>query len=488
MLGPLAYPLVPAVLSGALEKAEVGVGVEPPEEAWDGLQSVSPLERRECWRFDRVDRAALWRLSILLQADDQAIPVSNLRDLDRAVKVAEAWSVSVHQEFHVGPDKTVVFLIGLEKPGEGGPEGPRIYGHALHFTQQHKWLGVVWDAALTFAPNLEHRIAAARAAFRPVLALARDGLAPLGEVRELIRTKVKGALFFAPVFLYMADGAVQKLDELEAEVERAIMGASPWVPGPAALRAETGTPLTWGEELILRVVVMRGQLWSLEENLLVKRAWRSSQSFQGHTFARASKTLLDELALPEIWDTPGWSASEEARTEAVQAYKGRIRAELEGRSAMRWRERMAMECPEKPYLSACPAPLSAAAILLAEDDMPAVWAADAWARLRVGITEATERGAKIGERRCPLCRQRSSGLGHLAYQCPQLNTERGWFLEASSAARRTELGKVQEGSWLLSVFSVVADPGDLSANVLFGAAIEEKLCEKQKEAARTRTT
>ena len=46
----------------------------------------------------------------------------------------------------------------------------------------------------------------------------------------------------------------------------------------------------------------------------------------------------------------------------------------------------------------------------------------------------------------------------------------------------------KEGSWLLSVFSVVADPGDLSANVLFGAAIEEKLCEKQKEAARTRKT
>ena len=201
MLGPLAYPLVPAVLSGALEKAEVGVGVEPPEEAWGGLQGVSPLERREGWRFDRVDRAALWRLLILLQAEDQAIPMSNLRDLDRAVKVAEAWSVSVHQEFHVGPDKTVVLLIGLEKPGEGGPEGPRIYGHALHVAQQHKWLGVVWDTALTFAPNLEHRVAAARAAFRPVLALARDGLAPLGEVRELIQTKVKGALFFAPVFL-----------------------------------------------------------------------------------------------------------------------------------------------------------------------------------------------------------------------------------------------------------------------------------------------
>ena len=33
MLGPLEYPLVPAVLSGALEKSGVGIGVAPPVEA-----------------------------------------------------------------------------------------------------------------------------------------------------------------------------------------------------------------------------------------------------------------------------------------------------------------------------------------------------------------------------------------------------------------------------------------------------------------------
>ena len=35
---------------------------------------------------------------------------------------------------------------------------------------------------------------------------------------------------------------------------------------------------------------------------------------------------------------------------------------------------------------------------------------------------------------------------------------------------------------------VVADPRDLGANVLFGAAMEEKLREEQKEAGRTRRT
>jgi len=134
-----------------------------------------------------------------------------------------------------------------------------------------------------------------------------------------------------------------------------------------------------------------------------------------------------------------------------------------------------MAYPERPYLAACPAPLSAAGILLAGDDMEAVWAADAWARLRLGVTQAAEVGERLGERRCPLCKKRSTGLGHLAHTCPKLATERGWFLEASSAARRAELARTGDGGWAMSVFSVVADPQDLGANALFGAAIEEKL-------------
>ena len=61
---------------------------------------------------------------------------------------------------------------------------------------------------------------------------------------------------------------------------------------------------------------------------------------------------------------------------------------------MRWWEKVAMECPAPPYLAARPAPLSAAAILLAEDDMSAGWAADAWARVLVGMRKPREGGGR----------------------------------------------------------------------------------------------
>ena len=185
--------------------------------------------------------------------------------------------------------------------------------------------------------------------------------------------------------------------------------------------------------------------------------------------------MLDELALPEIWEVPGWSDTEPDRRRAVVDYKKRIRGELEERSATAWRERVVLECPERPYLAASPAPLSAAGIMLGVDDMGAVWSADAWARLRIGITSASEPGVKQGEKNCPLCNQRSSGLGHLAGSCPKLIQERASYLRAITSARKTELATAGEGGWAMSVFSVVADPHDLSANVRFGAAIESRL-------------
>ena len=148
---------------------------------------------------------------------------------------------------------------------------------------------------------------------------------------------------------------------------------------------------------------------------------------------------------------------------------------LEERSATAWRERVVLECPERPHLAATPAPLSAAGIMRGVDDMGAVWSADTWARLRTGITSASEPGMKQGERNCPLCNQRSSGLGHLAGSCPKLIQERASYLRAITSARKTELATAGEGGWAMSVFSVVADPHDLTVNVHFGTAIKNRL-------------
>ena len=230
--------------------------------------------------FEAADNSGSWRLHILLQADDQAIPAGSLTALAKAIAVAESWSIVVHQAYHVSPDKTVILLIGIALPATGTVQAPEIYGQKLTFTGEHKWLGVIWDTGLTFEPNFLLRTAAARAAFKPVLALVRDGLASLGEAHVLQSSKVQGALFFAPVFLFLAEDSRMRLDALQEEFARELLAGDKWGLRPAALRAEMGAALTWGEESALRVVCMRAELWTLPDGLTVKRTvgtclWRT---------------------------------------------------------------------------------------------------------------------------------------------------------------------------------------------------------------------
>jgi len=95
-------------------------------------------------------------------------------------------------------------------------------------TTTKKWCGIIWDSPLSFTPFLRASIAAARTAFQPLIALAREGAAPVEELREVMRAKVEGTLFFAAMFTALAEGAIGELDQLQVELEGTLAGAPPW--------------------------------------------------------------------------------------------------------------------------------------------------------------------------------------------------------------------------------------------------------------------
>jgi hypothetical protein len=61
--------------------------------------------------------------------------------------------------------------------------------------------------------------------------------------------------------------------------------------------------------------------------------------------------------------------------------------------------------------------------------------------------------------------------------CEELHQERLDFLALASSARREAMRRKEEGEWTMHIFTVVADPADLKANVIFGAAVEARLRE-----------
>ena len=160
----------------------------------------------------------------------------------------------------------------------------------------------------------------------------------------------------------------------------------------------------------------------------------------------------------------------------VTSYKQRIRMELEARSAEAWRAAMASGNAALVHLYACPAPVSAATLFLNKDDMEAVWAADKWGAVRMGLVQVTAGGARVGE--CLLCGTQGGGLGHIARGCPQLGAARIRYWAQVTTARRQQLQKAGEGSWALAMFSVVADEQDLRAAVMFGDAVVKRIQER----------
>ena len=66
MLGPLEYPLIPAVLSDSLANAKTGVGVAAEEGVLASLEGKDPLAEEDTHFFEEADARAPWRMPILL--------------------------------------------------------------------------------------------------------------------------------------------------------------------------------------------------------------------------------------------------------------------------------------------------------------------------------------------------------------------------------------------------------------------------------------
>ena len=322
------------MLGKMLAEPGAGIGMGVPNQALDSLRGLDALSVDSASHFAQVDAAALSRVHLLLIADHQIFPESCLLRLQRSADIASEWALASHQEYHVSsPDKTAILLLG-------GAARPEVYnaspvvlcGTPIPCTLTKKFAGIVWDHQLSFLPFLVNRVAAARSAFRPVLALAVEGLIPLSELREVIRAKVEGASFYGAMFTFMAPGAADRLDDLQVEFERSLLSALKWFARSLA-RAVGGWMLCWGERLCFEVMAFRAELWCCSASLLVRQAWDAAQLFPGRTFARCSRGLLIELDVPEVFNFHGWSEFIDDAEPVLNNYKAHIRSVIEQRGA-----------------------------------------------------------------------------------------------------------------------------------------------------------
>lgn len=270
MMGPLCYPLLPNMLVKLLEKANAGVGTSTPPAAKHVMANLNPCSASDAAKFAEGENLAQLRILILLHADDQAMPECSIPRLQAAVSIAEEWSGCTHQEYHLGATKSVVIVFRSSQDLEMyRSHGIHLNGHALSGSAEHKWLGVIWDSHLTFAPFLQTRMKAAWGAFAPIKGSGSSHAVMLQLAFRAIQSNVLGCLLGGGSTLIMAPDVVAMLDDLQGKMLRSIRNLSNWLP-VAVARTDYISHLSWGEKLVLRALCFRAELWTLPGDLPVR--------------------------------------------------------------------------------------------------------------------------------------------------------------------------------------------------------------------------
>ena len=476
MLGPLCYPLLPRLLDKSLQAAgaAIAVNVSPAERLQ--LQHLNALCESSASRLPKIDGEAQQRLHILFIADDQILPASCLKGLQQSAVLAGDWASCTAQEYHVDkPEKTAVLLMGQAANEEKYNESPLVLSdRQVPSTLCRKWRGIIWDAWLSFTPFLEARVGAARAAFKSLGAIARSGAAPLAEIREVMKAKEAGTLFFGAMFLCFAPCWYDTLVKLQLEFERSILGTPPWTP-PEVVRAIAGWSLNWGERVMLEVICFRAELWCTASDLLVHRVWLEAQGLPGRTFAQVSEEVLCTLTAHEVYDHPGWQGRASTGSSVLSSYRKSIQALLERKSCEAWKHSLAIRSNVGVQVSAQQWPVSVGEVLLRHDYLCTLHNADDFDRLRMGLVKLTAPRHNGRGTCCALCGGSVSGLAHILAVCSVTELARKEFLRLIDVEWQWVLRNALAGDWPVAVCSPHLGLERLVQAVRFASAVVKQL-------------
>ena len=268
------------------------------------------------------------------------------------------------------------------------------------------------------------------------------------------------------MFLFLAEGALEQLDDLQADFERALMQMPPWMSSALA-RASGGWNLSWGELVCLEVLNFHAELWCLKNSLLVRQAWGLAQSLRGRTFAATSKSLLDQLCLPEVFMFDGWQEFLHSGKPILPTYKAFVRSVLDKRSRSAWFKQLRTSHATHLHLLAQHGPTSAGARLLAAGDLVLLQAADDWERLRLGLIQCV--AIPSVSKCCKLCGMLNADLSHLLASCSFLSPARACFLSSCDAAWLRLLRDAPEAEWVTALCSADIDLPRLRTAVIYAS-------------------
>ena len=469
-MGTLAYTSLPDTLARELlaAGAGVGLGVKVPE-AWEGhlwlgtgtpkpetvhqlmsclatggdLPSAETLRANaelEASALKALDLTAPARLAVVLHADDPVTLESSKGALQAAVNLISAWAYRKRAQFHVGPSKTVVMVVGPAAAHEADYQEKPICMPArdgtaptpLSLACQHRWLGMLWANNLVFTAAARSRIGQAASQYSILVGLVESRAIPLPLAVELFEAKVDARVQPGRWLFALTDGVCALLDEQYDSWARGLLGAKPW-NNAAVAASELGWSLSGTARAVKAVAFRRATIWQLQDDDIYKLAFLHARG--------AGTWSWKSLAMLQRWGVLDWPAWRASGSTSYVAYKVAVKAALVARSSL----------PRAPVLAQHRAPYtcfqlctSSALSDMLKGGLPwdVLVAARGWCRMRAGLTCLAARDGRPSSaifQECIFCGmgvedgRRRFAIIHCLGQCPHWNSWRSAFCNELSS-------------------------------------------------------
>ena len=341
-LGPFGYPVLLDTLVREIlaDGGGLGVGWRIPV-AWQGrvwsgtgtsnpslvamLKNILNSSNPDAWlpssellavqpdleasALQAMNDVAPWKLAAILHADDPVLLGCSREAVQRGLNKLACWAYRHKAAFHVTQKKTVSMvtpsvsgssgalpLHPLVLPGRGGTPDRH-----LQFTQNHKWLGVLWPANLVFDTALQARVALAKKSFALLVGLAQRDVLPIDMAVAVFRAKVLPVLHLGSWLYGLADSAASTLDDLLVTWAKQLLGACCW-HNSALVLSELGWDISGFNQVLLAMAMRRARLWTLPSEDLYAKVFRVAALWPDSWSARSAALLRRHGVL----DYPTW--------------------------------------------------------------------------------------------------------------------------------------------------------------------------------------
>ena len=288
------------------------------------------------------------RYPILVHADDQLFPISNIHSGQKLLDLASSWAHSNEQEYHVGRNKTVALpLVGDWSQLTSGATSMNIAGNTLSVVSEHRYLGAIWATALNFTPHLEAHINAARGAKQSTIALARAEKLPEHVIGEMVGAKALGALMVSPFLFVFVPNAKERIRRSQLECARAPMMA-PAHTSAIRILTELGWTDWWVETVRRSLFKLACLKYGVGAPRTVKVYSELMGSLQGRQLPQILQEAAGTLLMPTFDEFQQGAAPQ---WPLCLVYKGELKLAAERAWCKQWHEQTAQIVWPFPYAS-----------------------------------------------------------------------------------------------------------------------------------------